>query len=161
MNMRKTLTTLFTLCLLGLPLTAWSQLDRNSITSLTQENQQQMVPLSLKEAFPYYVSELSPGKYRINWVLAQGHYLYRHALQFSLLQTEGGDSLPVNYELPDGVQKTDQFFGQIEAYYNLLSIDLNLTTVPEPEAGLMIQYQGCAEWGFCYPPQRAFFKLLP
>ena len=161
MNMRKTLTTLFTLCLLGLPLTAWSQLDRNSITSLTQENQQQMVPLSLKEAFPYYVSELSPGTYRINWVLAQGHYLYRHALQFSLLQTEGGDSLPVNYELPDGVQKTDQFFGQIEAYYNLLSIDLNLTTVPEPEAGLMIQYQGCAEWGFCYPPQRAFFKLLP
>ena len=161
MNMRKTLTTLFTLCLLGLPLTAWSQLDRNSITSFTQQNQQQMVPLSLKEAFPYYVSELSPGKYRINWVLAQGHYLYRHALQFSLLQTEGGDSLPVNYELPDGVQKTDQFFGQIEAYYNLLSIDLNLTTVPEPEAGLMIQYQGCAEWGFCYPPQRAFFKLLP
>ena len=161
MKMRNTLTTLFTLCLLGLPLTAWSQLDRNSITSLTQENQQQMVPLSLKEAFPYFVSELSPGKYRINWVLAQGHYLYRHALQFSLLQTEGGDSLPVNYELPDGVQKTDQFFGQIEAYYNLLSIDLNLTTVPEPEAGLMIQYQGCAEWGFCYPPQRAFFKLLP
>lgn len=161
MNMRNTLTTLFTLCLLGLPLTAWSQLDRNSITSFTQQNQQQMVPLSLKEAFPYYVSELSPGKYRINWVLAQGHYLYRHALQFSLLQTEGGDSLPVNYELPDGVQKTDQFFGQIEAYYNLLSIDLNLTTVPEPEAGLMIQYQGCAEWGFCYPPQRAFFKLLP
>lgn len=161
MNMRKTLTSLFTLCLLGLPLTAWSQLDRNSLTSLTQQNPQQMVPLSLKEAFPYYVSELSPGKYRINWVLAQGHYLYRHALQFSLLQTEGGDSLPVNYELPDGVQKTDQFFGQIEAYYNLLSIDLNLTTVPEPEAGLMIQYQGCAEWGFCYPPQRAFFKLLP
>ncbi|MAX08130.1 MAG: hypothetical protein CMQ08_09210 [Gammaproteobacteria bacterium] len=161
MNMRKTLTTLFTLCLLGLPLTAWSQLDRNSITSFTQQNQQQMVPLSLEEAFPFYVSELSPGKYRINWVLAQGHYLYRHALQFSLLQTEGGDSLPVNYELPDGVQKTDQFFGQIEAYYNLLSIDLNLTTVPEPEAGLMIQYQGCAEWGFCYPPQRAFFKLLP
>ena len=161
MNMRKTLTTLFTLCLLGLPLTAWSQLDRNSITSFTQQNQQQMVPLSLEEAFPFYVSELSPGKYRINWVLAQGHYLYRHALQFSLLQTEGGDSLPVNYELPDGVQKTDQFFGQIEAYYNLLSIELNLTTVPEPEAGLMIQYQGCAEWGFCYPPQRAFFKLLP
>ena len=161
MNMRNTLTTLFTLCLLGLPLTAWPQLDRNSITSFTQQNQQQMVPLSLEEAFPFYVSELSPGKYRINWVLAQGHYLYRHALQFSLLQTEGGDSLPVNYELPDGVQKTDQFFGQIEAYYNLLSIDLNLTTVPEPEAGLMIQYQGCAEWGFCYPPQRAFFKLLP
>ena len=120
-----------------------------------------MVPLSLEEAFPYYVSELSPGKYRLNWVLAQGHYLYRHAFQFSLLQTEGGDSLPVNYELPDGVQKTDQFFGQIEAYYNLLSIDLNLTTVPGPEAGLMIQYQGCAEWGFCYPPQRSFFKLLP
>ena len=161
MNMGNTLTTLFTLCLLGLPLTAWSQLDRNSITSLTQENQQQMVPLSLKEAFPYYVSELSPGKYRINWVLAKGHYLYRQAVQVSLLQTEGGDSLPVNYELPDGVQKTDQFFGQIEAYYNLLSIDINLTTLPGPEAGLMIQYQGCAEWGFCYPPQRAFFKLLP
>jgi thioredoxin:protein disulfide reductase len=163
--MGKILSTLSTLFLLGLSLglspAAWSQLDRPSISSFTQQNQQTDVPLPLEQAFPYYVSELSPGKYRINWTLAPGHYLYRHAFQFTLRQTEDGDSLPVDYELPAGIKKTDQFFGKIEAYYNQISVDLNLSTVPGPDAVLMIQYQGCAEWGFCYPPQRSPFKLLP
>lgn len=69
--------------------------------------------------------------------------------------------MTVEYILPEGIQKTDQFFGKIEAYYNLINADLALTTVPSPDAVLVIEYQGCAEWGFCYPPQQAEFKLIP
>ncbi|NKB33530.1 MAG: hypothetical protein GKR91_10580 [Pseudomonadales bacterium] len=159
--MGKILTIACTLLILGLPQLGLTQLDRPAITSFTQQNQAQPVPLPLEQAFPYFVSELSPGKYRVTWNLAAGHYLYRHAFQFTLRQSESGDSISVDYVLPDGIQKTDQFFGQIEAYYNLVNVDLELTTVPGPDAELVIQYQGCADWGFCYPPQRSPFKLQP
>ena len=63
--------------------------------------------------------------------------------------------------MPDGLKKTDQFFGEIEAYYGQLAIDLSLSTVPGPDARIYIHYQGCADWGFCYPPQRFEFLLNP
>ena len=158
--MGKILTIGCTLLLLGLPQISLAQLDRPAITSFTQQNQAQPAPLPVEQAFPYFVSELSPGKYRVTWNLAPGHYLYRHAFQFNLRQTADSANLLVDFELPDGIQKTDQFFGQIVAYYNQVSVDLELTTVPSPDAELMIQYQGCADWGFCYPPQRSLFRLL-
>ncbi|MDD9889748.1 MAG: protein-disulfide reductase DsbD N-terminal domain-containing protein [Gammaproteobacteria bacterium] len=159
--MRTTLTIACSILLLACPPAGYTQLERQSISSFTQQTQTQPEPLPLAQAFPFFVSELSPGKYRVTWDLAQGHYLYRHAFQFMLRQTSESDSLEVNYTLPDGIQKTDQFFGQIEAYYNQIAVDLELPTVPGPNAELLIEYQGCAEWGFCYPPQRFPFKLLP
>ena len=98
---------------------------------------------------------------RVTWNLADGHYLYRHAFNFTMKQNEGSEVLDVNALIPSGLKKTDQFFGQIEAYYERVSVDLNLTTVPSPEAFLIIEYQGCADWGFCYPPQETLFKLTP
>ncbi len=159
--MRKILTIACSFLLLASSLTGYAQLDRPGISSFAQQTQAQPEPLPLEQAFPFFVSEQSPGKYRVTWDLAQGHYLYRHAFDFSLRQNADGDSFEVNYTIPDGIKKTDQFFGQIEAYYNQVTIDLELTTVPGPEAELMIHYQGCADWGFCYPPQRFPFKLLP
>jgi len=159
--MGKFLTLKSLLLLLCLPQQGMSQLDRPAFSSFSQQSPGQQLPLPLEQAFPYFVSELSPGKYRVTWNLAAGHYLYRHAFQFTLRQSEEGEALEVDFSLPEGIQKTDQFFGQIEAYYNQVSVDLELTTVPGPDAILMIQYQGCADWGFCYPPQRAPFLLTP
>ncbi|MDG2420647.1 MAG: protein-disulfide reductase DsbD N-terminal domain-containing protein [Gammaproteobacteria bacterium] len=136
-------------------------MDRPKLNSFINQNQIQPEPLSIEEAFPYFVSELSPGKYEVMWNLAPGHYLYRHAFKFTLLQTKESEEEPVDFVLPDGLKKTDQFFGQIEAYYEKITVDLSLQTVPGPEAKIIIQYQGCADWGFCYPPQRGLFELHP
>jgi|TARA_B110000444_G_scaffold113161_1_gene106752 thiol:disulfide interchange protein DsbD len=112
-------------------------------------------------AFPFYVSAASPGRYKIIWNLPDGHYLYRHAFQFTLSQQADSEELPVEVTIPDGLKKSDQFFGDIEAYYGQLDIGLSLTTVPGPNARIFIDYQGCADWGFCYPPQRFEFLLSP
>lgn len=139
---------------------ASAQLQPRSISSLdTSLGQNQ--PLPLEQAFPYYVSEVSPGQYRVTWDLAPGHYLYRHAFAFALQQQQDADDLQAEFQLPDGLKKTDQFFGEIEAYYDQVSAELSLPSVPGPDASLVIEYQGCADWGFCYPPQRALFKLNP
>ena len=138
---------------------AYGQTAPPPFRGITTLEQLQPSPLPLEQAFPFYVSEVSPGKMRVTWNLADGHYLYRHAFNFTMKQNEASEVLDVNALIPSGLKKTDQFFGQIEAYYERVSVDLNLTTVPSPEAFLIIEYQGCADWGFCYPPQKTLFKL--
>ena len=132
-----------------------------STSALSSQNFDRPIPLQLEQAFPFYVSEVSPGKLRVTWDIAADHYLYRHAFQFSMQQSPTESSLEVDSILPDGLKKTDQFFGDIEAYYGRTSVELSLSTVPGPDALLIIEYQGCADWGFCYPPQRAEFKISP
>ncbi|PCJ19453.1 MAG: hypothetical protein COA96_16260 [SAR86 cluster bacterium] len=121
----------------------------------------QAKPLLLDQAFPFFVSVVSPGQYKVVWNPAEGHYLYRHAFDFSMQQAGNDEELKVDYVLPDGLKKTDQFFGDIEAYYNNVSAELSLSELPDTGATLFIQYQGCADWGFCYPPQRYEFALSP
>jgi len=118
-------------------------------------------PLPVEQAFPFYISAVSPSQFKINWNLPQGHYLYRHAFDFTLSQQADAEELAVDFTLPDGLKKTDQFFGDIEAYYGELDVDIGLGTAAGPDARLYIYYQGCADWGFCYPPQRFEYLLNP
>ena len=134
-----------------------AQLDSRGFSGFSNQPQ----PLPLEQAFPFYISVLGPGRFKVSWNLAEGHYLYRHAFDFTMQQSSEAEQLAIEYTLPDGLKKTDQFFGEIEAYYDAVSVDINLPTVPGPDAILLIEYQGCADWGFCYPPQRYPFILSP
>ena len=137
----------------------WSQLEANRRLPLGEQNQ--AIPLQIREAFPYHVSVTDPGKYLVTWNLAPGHYLYGHAFQFKLIQGQGDLELPVDFKLPQGLEKSDEFFGDIEAFYGNISVSLSLPTVLRPETQLVIEYQGCADWGFCYPPQSDSQALVP
>jgi len=139
---------------------AHAQLVPRSISGLASQSESPQ-PLSLEQAFPFYVSAVSPRRYKVVWDLPEGHYLYRHAFDFTLSQRADSEALPIDFTMPDGLKKNDQFFGDIEAYYGQLTIDLSLSTVPGPNARIHIHYQGCADWGFCYPPQRFEFLLNP
>lgn len=136
---------------------SYAQLDSRPFSGFSIRSE----PLPIEQAFPFYVSAVSPGRFKVVWNPAEKHFLYRHAFDFSMIQNAGADELVVDYILPDGVKKTDQFFGDIEAYYGQINVDLSLSTVPGPNAILLIRYQGCADWGFCYPPQRFEFVLNP
>ena len=142
-----------------------AQLLPRSSSGLSTQSETVPVPLSGEEAFPFYVSEVSPGRLRVDWILANGHYLYRHAFKFSMTAVATGagqaGTISVDFVLPEGLERTDQFFGEIVAYYDNVSVDISLTTVPGPDSILIIEYQGCADWGFCYPPQRAEHRLKP
>jgi thioredoxin:protein disulfide reductase len=149
--------------LLTLSLTpiAWGQLDPRTVPSFGDSAQSQRnMPLALERAFPYYVSEAGADRLQVSWTPAPGHYLYRHAFSFSLRQADGSESA-LNFDMPEGLKKTDPFFGDIEAYYGTVSVDLGLPSARSAGTELMIEFQGCADWGFCYPPQRVPFALVP
>ena len=114
-------------------------------------------PLLIGEAFPWRVSEVAPGTFRITFHPAPEHYLYAHAFGFSLLTGDGEQAL--DFELPPGLEKQDPFFGDVVAFYDQVSVTLDLDRGIAPGAALRIEFQGCADWGFCYPPQQARYVL--
>lgn len=138
-----------------------AQLDTRQPSSLDSRTQDSQRPLPLDQAFPFYVSETAADTFRVTWTPAPGHYLYRHAFQFALQAGAATASEALAVTIPPGLRKTDQFFGDIEAYYEPVSITVTVPPSARANGVLLIQYQGCADWGFCYPPQRREFPLLP
>jgi len=88
------------------------------------------------------------------WEIAPRHYLYKDKFRFALTRSDGVTLGKV--QLPQGEEKDDEFFGKIQVYHNTVEARLPLTrTKLDPtEITLKVSYQGCAEAGICYPPQK-------
>ncbi|WP_330983284.1 MULTISPECIES: protein-disulfide reductase DsbD [Enterobacterales] len=88
----------------------------------------------------------------LSWQIKDGYYLYRK--QVSVTPSQASIS-PL--QLPKGEWHEDEFFGKSEIYRQRLTVPL---TVAEASKGatLTVTYQGCAEAGFCYPPET---KVVP
>ena len=136
-----------------------AQTETNRIISLQRQGQN--IPLQVKDAFPYHLRIIDQVNYQASWHLPPGHYLYGHAFKFRMIQGQSTLELPVEFQLPSGMNKKDQFFGDVVAFYDSISISLALPAAPLPEAKIVIEYQGCADWGFCYPLQSDSVMLLP
>lgn len=142
---------------LGIPLAAFAQLgDRDSLPLGGRPR-----PLPISEAFPWFVSIEGDRRLAVTWQPAPQHYLYRHQFAFGLVEAGSATAVPIPFTLPAGKPHTDQFFGDIEAYYDLVTAHLDLPPGWQAPAELQIHYQGCADWGFCYPPQQDSYRLLP
>ncbi|MBE7373755.1 protein-disulfide reductase DsbD [Pseudomonas lopnurensis] len=106
--------------------------------------------LPVREAFRLSLVDATPERITLRFVAAEGYYLYRH--RFAFQTTEPGVSLG-EAQLPAGVQKVDDYFGEIEAYYGILDIELPLSNPDNRPFNLQVSYQGCADKGLCYPPE--------
>jgi thiol:disulfide interchange protein DsbD len=137
---------------------AQAQLGNRGSSTLGEARPQ---PLPIDQAFPFYVSIEGEDQITVSWQIAPQHYLYRHRFGFSLKSDASQDAQSLNFTLPDGLPSHDQFFGDIEAYYDAVTAHLDLPTGNLERSVLVIEYQGCADWGFCYPPQTTEFPFLP
>ena len=88
----------------------------------------------------------------LNWQIRDGYYLYRK--QVEVVPT-GASLAPL--QLPTGAWHEDEFFGKSEIYRQRLTVPVAITQAGK-EATLKVTYQGCAEAGFCYPPES---KVVP
>jgi len=136
-------------CLLGIG-QAQAQFGGRGISGLERNDTPRVLPA--EEAFPFTVSARRGNEILLTWIPVSEHYLYRHRFAFSLLNA-GEEAIPLSFSLPAGKSTEDEFFGAIEAYFDAVTVTVDLGTVPNADSELEIHYQGCAEWGFCYPPQ--------
>src|SRR6056297_2435639 len=121
-----------------------------------QINPDDLLPVDQAFAMSTDVAE-DGGHVRIGWEIAEGYYLYRHAFKF---EATGPDAALGEPEIPPGKAYSDEFFGDVEIYRGRV-----WSTIPierRPGGGtlaLRVAYQGCADLGVCYPPQRVQLEI--
>ncbi len=84
---------------------------------------------------------------QVTFAIEPGYYLYKHQFSVTSSQAQLGDP-----ELPDGKDKQDEFFGLTQVYYDEVTLRVPIQRAPS-DAAVKLRFQGCADAGFCYPPQ--------
>ena len=87
---------------------------------------------------------------QVNHRIEDGYYLYKDKINYG--STQDGVSL-AGYTLPDGIQYKDEFFGNTEIYRAPFSVYIKLKEGSKTPTNLVVESQGCADIGLCYPPQ--------
>ena len=62
------------------------------------------------------------------------------------------------FTLPAGLSHKDEFFGEVAIFKQQLNLQVPLQQAAA-NASLSVTYQGCAEAGFCYPPETRIIPL--
>lgn len=88
----------------------------------------------------------------LTWQVKDGYYLYRKQVSITPAQANVGQ-----LQLPKGEWHEDEFYGKSEIYRQRLSVPVTVNQA-DKGATLTVTYQGCADAGFCYPPET---KVVP
>lgn len=104
--------------------------------------------LPVEEAFPYQIEQRG-NILTVIWENAEDYYLYHHTIELK----QGKQSFTEANFSKDGIEKHDEAFGDVLVYYDTLEVDFNLNQLPA-NAPTLLGFQGCAEAGLCYPPQK-------
>lgn len=105
-----------------------------------------------------------PGQFKVNWIIADGHYLYRDKIKITTDETSVNSKPLV---MPQGEAKDDPVFNKtLYVFHHLADATLpyQYTDSGDKEVTFKVKYQGCSEIsGICYPPQTKKFtvKLSP
>lgn len=103
-------------------------------------------PLPADQAFVFSATVTKSNEVLVEWKIAPGYYLYRQRLNISL-----DPKVIADYNLPKGDLKKDLSQGHYEVYANHLVIPVLLKT-NDQKIQLNVDYQGCSQYRFCYPP---------
>jgi len=101
-----------------------------------------------EQAFRLSARALDPSTIEARFDVADGYYLYRDRIHFSVA---GSGELAA--QLPKGERKHDEFFGDVETYRGPVVIRVPLpAAAPGRTLKIHADSQGCADVGVCYPP---------
>lgn len=108
-------------------------------------------PLAQEKAFHFAASIDNPNGILLNWRLEPGYFIYKQRLQFHIKDNKGAHL--GSLQLPTAKIKQDPTTGPYPVYYNNLKIVLPILGTIAGTSEVLVNYQGCADSGFCYPPQ--------
>ena len=104
------------------------------------------------QAFPFN-SYQNGDRLSLDWQVKEEYYLYQERIAVT------GENVQVDQiEMIDGQPYKDEFFGDVNIYTEPLFVDLLLSDY-QAGAKVIVQYQGCAKAGFCYPPETRIIEL--
>lgn len=105
-----------------------------------------------EEAFKLKVVGQSRQLVELEWQIETGYHLYRDKTK---LESQTADIQIGGFEMPGGVLEHDATLGDVSVYRHNLKLELPLINKNNlSQVKLLIKYQGCADIGVCYPPQK-------
>lgn len=122
------------------------------ITSLANAD-----PLPASEVFQVNVNKVDPNTFVIQWEIKPDYFLYGDRIKL----TEQKDS---NIHLgtlrfPPTLKKSDKQGHTYDVYRNQLVLPVAILGEEPGETILNLNYQGCSDDGFCYPPEVKHIKI--
>jgi thiol:disulfide interchange protein DsbD len=101
-----------------------------------------------EQAFRFSARALDARTLEARFDVVDGYYLYRDKLAFTAAPATVSGA-----ELPAGLRKHDEFFGDVDTYRGRVVVKLPLSGgAPGQKLVLKAESQGCADAGICYPP---------
>lgn len=88
----------------------------------------------------------------LSWQIKDGYYLYRQQFTFSAAGATIDETGAAGGEWHE-----DEFYGKSEIFRQRLTVPVTVKEA-DKEATLTVTWQGCADAGFCYPPET---KVIP
>jgi thiol:disulfide interchange protein len=113
--------------------------------------------LPVEQAYVFAGELQEDGTLRLYWQIADEYYLYRD--QFAATLSDARGAVETQLDLPPGLRRTDEFFGEVEVYYGHADLVLLPSRPLEGPVQLAVRSQGCADAGLCYPPRDQFFSV--
>lgn len=107
-------------------------------------------PLPVEQAFVTSAELFGDDTIVLSWKIAPRHYLYRERFHFNVTYPNAASI--GNILLPPGEFKEDGVFGKYQIYAHAVSIPLPIIHPNLEKTQVTINYQGCSEDGYCYPP---------
>ncbi len=150
--------------LLGLMAPSYAQ-DPFSNNNSTSNNQMDVVvvndeflPVDKAYRMDYQISD---KELLMTWEIAEGYYLYEERFKFSVVNQSTGEITTLGAQYTPGKMKYDELFGrETSVHYHQVTARLDVSTYSQAFL-LKLEYQGCAEAGLCYPPQKVNLWVDP
>lgn len=115
-------------------------------------------PLPATQAFNLSAQVTTPNQVLLHWQIAPGYHLYRDRIAIALAPHATAVLMPL--KLPAGLVKTDSTLGSYQIFEGQLDLPITVQHAANSKIILSVQYQGCADSGFCYPPTTQTITLL-
>ena len=117
----------------------------------------QFAPLPVSKAYQFSAQVRDSQTIVLTWNIAPGYSLYKSRFHFSALNPEA--TRLAQPFMPIGTAKHDKELGHYQTYENLLNIAIPVISAKDHSFSLKVHYQGCADAGFCYPPEDRIVKV--
>lgn len=120
------------------------------LDSLT-ESEPKFLPVT--EAFPFQI-EQQGNQLSVIWDSADEYYLYKK----KILLKQGKQKFKAASFSEEGELKHDEAFGEVIVFYGQVEARFDLKALT-PNTEAILGFQGCADAGLCYPPQKIDFDI--
>ena len=108
-------------------------------------------PLPADDLFKLEAKVQDPNTLVLNWQIKKNYFLYHDKLRIKSLN----DEVTVgNISFPPAETKTFKDGKSYKVYRHSLNLTVPVLTHLPGDESLEVRYQGCADDGFCYPPEK-------